>query len=115
MYLSTPSPVALDRVHRGAPGTVPLLSLTKRSQLDRFLAGGDQVPGLAGVAANEKLLSRPVVDALRDRHLLIQAYTVDSMQRANELAGWGVTGITTDSTTIMRSLAAGPSAPPLRV
>lgn len=107
-YLSTPSANALDTVHRAAPRTVALLSLTNQRQLQQFLTGRSRVPGLAGVSVNQRLLTRSLVDALRDQHLLVQAYTVDQVSRANQLANWGVTGITTNSLTIMRALADQP-------
>ncbi len=110
VYLSAPDPATLAAAHGGAPWTIPLLSLTEQTQLDRFLAGGNQIPELAGVSINQRLLTRAVVDALRDRHLQVLAYSVDSMRRTNELAGWGVTAITTDSTTIMHSLSGHPTA-----
>lgn len=108
-YLSTPSANTLDTVHRAAPRTVALLSITNPRQLQQLLTGRSQVRGLAGVSINQRLLTRPLVDALRDQHLLVQAYTVDQVSRANQLAGWGVTGITTNSLTIMQALAEQPT------
>jgi len=111
-YVSTPDATALDAVHRAAPRAVPLLSLTNRQQLSQFLAGASRVPRLVGVSINQRLLTQPLIDTLRDRHLLVHAYTVNQMSRANQLAGWGVTGITTDSLTMMQTLAAGPAVAP---
>ncbi len=108
-YLSTPNPAVLDAVHRSRPSTVALLSLTTRNQLARFLAGGEHVPGLAGVSIEQHLLTPSLVRRLRDRHLQVLAYTVDRMSRVNQLAGWGVTGVTTDDLTIMRTLGAPPA------
>ena len=41
------------------------------------------------------LLTRAVVEALRQRGLLVQVYSGDQMARINPLAEWGVIGIST--------------------
>ena len=61
---------------------------------------------IQGIAIADGLLNFSTVKALRQRHYWIQVWTVNSAERANELAAWGVNGITTDSLAMMDAMSA---------
>ncbi len=111
LYLSSPDPQVLDRVHSGDPRVHGLLSLNNSDQVEQLVSGDVAVPGLVGVSAADNLLTRPVVAALRHRGLFVLVYSVNDMHRVDTLAGWGVRGITTDNLAIVRALAAPTSRP----
>lgn len=104
VYVSTPSLGALQRLQAVAPGTIRLLSVSTPVKLAQLLSAGPGWPMIDGVSIKESLLTRLTVRALRARNLLVQPYTVNRMSRINELAAWGITGVTTDDLTIARAL-----------
>lgn len=111
VYLSTPNAAALGYLHLAAPWTRPLLSITNRSELDALLQDRVHVDGLVGVSIKQGLLSRPTAHQLRDRGLLMLAYSVNDPARVETLASWGVQAITTDSLPIVAALAPQASIP----
>jgi len=70
-------------------------SIDVRAKLDLFLSVSDRDVRPRGVSCRHSLLSAPIVQRLRDRGLLVVAWTVDDADRARELVDWGVHGITT--------------------
>jgi hypothetical protein len=59
---------------------------------------------LDGVSIRNSLIDDEVAAWFEDRNLLTLAWTVNDMERINELVGLGIDGITTDNLAIMRLL-----------
>jgi glycerophosphoryl diester phosphodiesterase len=104
-WFSTADMQALNRLRHRLPGSIRLLTVGSGPALARLLALAPKPGEINGVSIEQHLLTRSVVEALRGRGLLVQAYTIDQMSRINLLAGWGVTGITTNNVTAMAALS----------
>lgn len=79
------------------PGIRVLYSVDVREKLDLLfqVTERDDVP--FGVSCRHTLLTREIVERLRERGLVVSAWTVNEPGRARELAEWGVAAITTDA------------------
>lgn len=86
---------ALRAVAEQLPQVDTFYSIDVRAKLDLFLSVSDRDVRPRGVSCRHSLLSAPIVRRLRDRGLLVVAWTVDDPERARELVEWGVHGITT--------------------
>jgi glycerophosphoryl diester phosphodiesterase len=67
-----------------------LFSVTRRDECPR------------GVSCRHSLLTRGLIERLHEAGLLIAAWTVDDLERGEELASWGVDAITTHRVAAMR-------------
>ena len=103
VYISTPNPQMLDILAATSPRALRLLSIGTADTLTTFLAHPID-PSIQGVAVAAGLLDAPTVGALHQKHLWIQAWTVDTMSRVDALAQLGVNGITTNSLPILSAL-----------
>ncbi|WP_373324439.1 glycerophosphodiester phosphodiesterase [Tepidiforma flava] len=79
-----------------------LYSIDVRAKLDLFLSVAERDPLPRGISCRHTLLTRPIVEELRRRGLAVVAWTVDDLDRAQELADWGVDGITTHRVAELR-------------
>lgn len=86
---------ALRAVAAELPQVDTFYSIDVHAKLDLFLSVSDRDVRPRGVSCRHTLLTAPVVRRLRDRGLLVVAWTVDDTERARELVDWGVHGITT--------------------
>ncbi len=77
-------------------------SIDVQAKLDLFLSLLRREPRPAGVSCEHRLLDRATVDRLHEAGLLVVAWTVDDLERAAELAGMGVDGITTHRVSEVR-------------
>lgn len=78
----------------GRPGTRVFQSVGSRRQLRRLLRA--DAPGLDGISIHERLLDERVVAELRGRAATVITWPVNSLRRAQELAGLGVHGLISD-------------------
>ncbi|MCL6643972.1 MAG: glycerophosphodiester phosphodiesterase [Dehalococcoidia bacterium] len=85
----------LRALSEAVPALPLLYSIDVRAKLDLFLAVAERDPLPRGISCRHTLLARPVVEQLRAAGLAVVAWTVDDLERARELADWGVDGITT--------------------
>ena len=100
-----------DRL-RGAPGIVVLHSVGGPRGLRRLLRRYG--PGeLEGVAVKRGLLTPGVVAALRERAPRVWTWPVNDLQTARALAGWGVTGLTSDAPALLAPVRRTPGGPSL--
>jgi glycerophosphoryl diester phosphodiesterase len=98
------------RAFRHAVPDVPIYySVDVISKLDLLFSVIRRDPVPDGVSCNHRLLTPDVIKRFHDNGLGVVAWTVDSDDRALELAGWGVDGITTHRAPELRKLL-GPSA-----
>ncbi len=86
---------ALRAIAGRLPQVDTFYSIDVRAKLDLFLSVSDRDMRPRGVSCRHTLLSAPLVRRLRDRGLLVVAWTVDDTERARELVDWGVHGVTT--------------------
>ncbi len=99
---SSQSWAILRALHDLIPAVDLLYSIDVRAKLDLFLSVAERDPLPRGVSCRHTLLSRPIVEELRRRGLAVIAWTVDDLERAQELADWGVDGITTHRVAELR-------------
>ena len=107
VLVSTSSEQTLAEVGADDPKTLRLLSVGTAAQLSAVLAS---TPSSAyeGVSIANDLLTEETTAELKQHHLWIQSWTVDTMLRANQLAAWGVNGITTDNLSMLAALKNSP-------
>ncbi len=93
---------ALRRLAIPCPDVDMYYSIDVRAQLDLFLSvmDRDQLP--AGVSCRHSHLTPALIRRLKERELVVVAWTVDDTERARELASWGVDAITTHKVVELR-------------
>ena len=94
---------ALRAIRELAPDVEAFYSIDVRAKLDLFLSVSDRDLRPRGVSCRHSLLTPRVVEALHAKDLLVVAWTVDDIDRAAELVGWGVDGLTTHRVAEMRA------------
>jgi glycerophosphoryl diester phosphodiesterase len=96
------------RALAGAAPEVDLFySIDATAKLDLFLSVIDRDVAPRGVSCRHTLLTEPLVQRLHERGLAVVAWTVDTAERARELASWGVEGITTHQVAALRTALIG--------
>ncbi len=95
----------LAELRRRAPGAVYLLSVPDREFLDRELRDNTATrETIDGVTIQESALDDETIAWLGDQGILVFAWTVNDLDRVNELMRIGVDGITTDNLAILTLL-----------
>jgi hypothetical protein len=79
------------------PDTIQLLSLTSGRDIDALLEVDDRASGVDGVSVPQWSLTAKRVEGLKARGYLIDAWTVNDVERLIELTSLGVDAITTDN------------------
>jgi hypothetical protein len=97
------NPHMLDTLAATSPRALRLLSIATTETLTTFLAQPID-PSIQGVGVAAALLDFITVHTLHQKHLWIQAWTVDTMSRVDALAQLGVNGINTNSLPILSAL-----------
>lgn len=100
--VSTGSATSLRRLRDA--GFETWQSVGDRAGLDRLLAGGRVAAD--GVTVRHTLLDAAVVERLHGLVERVVAWTVNRVERAEKLRGWGVNGITTDRVGVLAAMAA---------
>ncbi len=103
----SPSISVLASFQEGAPHVVRVLSVPNAASLESLLAAEDvfRVGRLIeGVSVAHSALTEERVGALKARGLMIFAFTVDDLERVNELVALDVDAITTDNLALMELL-----------
>jgi glycerophosphoryl diester phosphodiesterase len=86
---------ALRAIREVCPEVDTYYSIDVAAKLDLFLSVSERDERPRGVSCRHTLLTRETVAGLHSRGLLVVAWTVDDIERARELASWGVDGLTT--------------------
>lgn len=86
---------ALRAIAERCPEVDSFYSIDVAAKLDLFLSVSERDERPRGVSCRHTLLTKDVVKTLHSRGLQVVAWTVDDLERARELAGWGVDGLTT--------------------
>jgi hypothetical protein len=110
VIVTTPSRTALEALRRDAPTVTRLLTVLNSGGLHRLLADPGPLAVAQGVSIRQTLLTSDVTSSLHNDHLLVQAWTVNTMARLNELSRWGVDGVTTDNLSILDAVARASAA-----
>ncbi|HET7056249.1 MAG TPA: glycerophosphodiester phosphodiesterase [Thermomicrobiales bacterium] len=97
-------PAVLRRIGEQEPSVFRLLSIGSEPRLESIFENPELVDGLDGVSIRESLITGERMEWLADHHLLTFAWTVNDLERVNELVLLGVDAITTDNLAIMRLL-----------
>ena len=107
VLVSTSDAQTLDQVEPYSAHILRLLSVGTVAELDSVLErpAASSTASIRGVTIADGLLNATTVRELQQHDLWIQSWTVDTMARANQLAAWGVNGITTDNLTMIAALA----------
>lgn len=92
----------LRQVNELAPEVALFYSIDVQAKLDLFLSVSDRDVQPAGVSCRHSLLSKERVAMLHERGFRVVAWTVDEVDRAEQLAAWGVDGITTHNVAELR-------------
>lgn len=104
IIVSTRSIEALRAFRERAPRVIRLLSVSTSGHLRSLQSDGALVALIDGVSIRHSLLNKETAAWLKERRLIILAWTVNDAQRMNELVGYGVDAITTDNLAIMELL-----------
>ena len=86
---------ALRAIAEHCPEVDSYYSIDVAAKLDLFLSVSERDERPRGVSCRHTLLTMDVVGKLHERGLQVVAWTVDDIERARELAAWGVDGLTT--------------------
>ena len=79
------------------PESIELLSLTSGHDIDALLEQDGRAEGVDGVSVPQWSLTIERIEGLKQRGYLIDAWTVNDLERLIELASLGVDAITTDN------------------
>lgn len=91
------NPDALAFLDGALPETIELLSLYSGYDIDRLLEQNGRVDGVDGISIPEWALTSKRVELLKERGYVIDAWTVNDIERMVELTAMGVDAITTDN------------------
>jgi hypothetical protein len=95
---------SLSRLRERLPDVYLYLSVPDRETFDKTMPNHPFAPMLDGVTIQHKAIDASVIAALRANNQRIIAWTVNDLNRVNELVRLGVDGITTDNLAILRLL-----------
>ncbi|MCC6944132.1 MAG: glycerophosphodiester phosphodiesterase [Thermomicrobiales bacterium] len=99
----------LRAIQESNPWVGRLLSIGSQEPFDSVLVGYDEIQQnrlINGVTIRHDLLDAPTVFWLKERTLLIFAWTVESLSRVNELTLLGIDAVVTDNLAILNLLRA---------
>ncbi|MPZ98590.1 MAG: hypothetical protein GEU80_04475 [Dehalococcoidia bacterium] len=102
--VSSPYIAVLEAFQHERPQTIRMLSIRTQPRLDQLLTSPDELRTVHGVTIHHSLLDAQRMDALHDAGLLIAAWTVNDLDRLNELVELGVHAVTTDNLAITELL-----------
>lgn len=88
---------ALVFLDEALPDTVEILSLSTGSDVDELLQQDGRIDGVDGVSVPEWVLTPERIQGLKEHGYLIDAWTVNDVDRLVELTAMGVDAITTDN------------------
>ncbi len=106
LMLTCESWVVADRAREWLPGLWVGYSVRSERQLQQYLAEREAGTRAATpVVVRHTLLRSPeAVEALHRRSGFVGAWTVDDVDRAQELAAWGVDSITSNHLSVLNAL-----------
>ncbi|MGK2349556.1 glycerophosphodiester phosphodiesterase family protein [Actinomyces sp. W5033] len=109
VLLSSFNPLLLERAARRRPGTPRALLTDNGLLLDDWRSLVEEL-GAVAVNPGDRTLERGRVEEIRSLGYGVNVWTVNTLERAQELFSWGATGVFTDRVHELRHLGTG--APP---
>ena len=100
---------ALIYLDEQLPDTVQILSLATGNDVDLLLEKDGRIEGVDGVSVPAWTLTPHRIEGLKARGYLIDAWTVNDVERLVELTSMGVDAITTDNLAFFDMLVETPS------
>lgn len=104
VVISTRDREALRAVAERVPQAIRLLSIPDARGFEKLQQDEDLQSLIDGVTIRHTALDEESIAWLRDKGHIVFAWTVNDLQRVNELIQWGVHGINTDNLAIMKLL-----------
>jgi hypothetical protein len=104
VVVSAREPSSLRVFGERAPQVFRVLSVATQDRLEQLREDTELIALIDGVTIRQSLLNESSTGWLRGNSLLILAWTVNDIERVNELVALGVDGITTDNLTILELL-----------
>lgn len=104
VIVASRDPGVLEAFAGRLPSVYRLLSIGSERELEAPRDDPATMASIDGVTIRATLLDAEAVAWFGERRLLVMAWTVDRLGRANDLVGWGVDGITTNNLAIARLL-----------
>lgn len=108
VIVSSREPQVLRTLRPLVPNAIMLLSIPDARTLTGLQENDSLVNDIDGVTIRHTVLDADNVTWLRENGLLIFAWTVNDLPRANELIGFGIDAITTDNLGIQTLLSGIP-------
>ncbi|MEO0249052.1 MAG: glycerophosphodiester phosphodiesterase [candidate division WOR-3 bacterium] len=99
-------PEALALLSQHEPRVIRMLSISQKSVLRRVLDDEALSETIDGVSINHNLLTTSSVASLKEKGLIVFAWTINDTSRMNQLVEYGVDGIVTDNLAILQLLGA---------
>jgi glycerophosphoryl diester phosphodiesterase len=104
VFLSSKSYRALEAVHERSEDVGLILSLSTGSELRALLEAPERVEILTGVSVRATLLDAETMAWFKERGLLVIAWTVNDVDRLNDLVALGIDAVSTDNLAILDAL-----------
>jgi glycerophosphoryl diester phosphodiesterase len=104
VIVTTHDEAALDMLATDAPQAFRLLSVSSSERFAALQADLALQRTIDGVTIQHTLLNEETAGWLRERNMTILAWTVNDLERVNELVALGVNAVTTDNLAILELL-----------
>lgn len=101
VLVASPDVTTLQVIATETPDVLRFLSVSNASQLGRLLRDDELIDLIDGVTLRYQLATAETVGRLKDRDLVVLAWTVNDLAVVNELVALGVDGFSTNNLTIM--------------
>jgi glycerophosphoryl diester phosphodiesterase len=104
VVITTPSVATLRAFAERSPDTLRFFSIDGRSNIAVLERDPELVALIDGIAMREDLADEETVSWFAERDLYVWVWTVNRIERVNELVELGVDGITTDNLAVLELL-----------
>lgn len=94
----------LRAVRDRCPAMELFYSIDVEAKLDLFTSVGGRDVRPRGVSCQHNLLTARTIHLFHERGLQVVGYTIDDLDRARELIGWGIDGVTTHRVRELREM-----------
>jgi hypothetical protein len=102
--VATSDTTLLAQLRAEQPQVFRFLGISNAATLTRLLADPELAALIDGVTLRHQLVTEETMAALKERNLIVLAWTVNDLANVNRLVALGVDGVSTDSLAIMRLL-----------
>jgi hypothetical protein len=104
VMVATSDTTLLAQLRDQQPQVFRFLGVSDAATLTRLLADPDVAALIDGVTIRHQFVTEDTMAALKERNLIVLAWTVNDLASVNRLVALGVDGVSTDSLPIMRLL-----------